>query len=135
MAFCPGCGTDLEAPFAAAAATEVGSDEVRIAKINADRDVEVARINASLQRSELETAETIAEVEAEAQVATAEAEAEVIAAVISETGGQGDEPDDPPPAPVIVDNDPPPDEPDAPPLAEPSEPEPHAKRSVGLGVW
>jgi hypothetical protein len=132
MAFCPDCGTDHHAGERTAA--DAVASEVRIAKINADRDIEVARINARLTRNELETAEVIAEIEGEAEVGAAAAEAEVVATIL----GSGDQE----PEPVIIDAPPLPEpEPDptddaAPPPAENHhEPGDDKPRKHGLGMW
>jgi hypothetical protein len=65
--------------------------EVAIARLQAERDIEVARINrGEFQKTELE-AETeikVAEIEAGAEVATAEATAETVAAVLGSSDGE-----------------------------------------------
>lgn len=126
--FCPDCGTGHECEAGTGGRTDPA---VEIARINADRDIAVARLGARMQRDELATAEEVAEVQAEAEVTAAVAEAEVVAAAI-EAGIE------PGPEPVIIDApaaiaDAEPD--DAPPPAEGSvPPEPKAK-TAGLGFW
>lgn len=68
------------------------SDAVRIAKIEADRDVAVERLRARQTAAELETAETIAETAAEAEVAVAETEADAAAEVAEALMETADEP-------------------------------------------
>ena len=60
------------------------SDELKIAKVNAERDVEIARLAHSAERREAEAVVEVAEVQAEADVAEAvvEAEAQVAEAVV-----------------------------------------------------
>lgn len=127
MRYCADCGTGHECEAATESRT---NPEVEIARINADRDVAVARLAARSVRDELETAETIAETEADAAVESAVAEAEVVAAAIE--GGVA-----PAPEPVIVDA-PPVEEDvieDAPPEVEGSEPPAPTTRKIGLGAW
>lgn len=78
--FCPECGTDHHAGEREERA--IVDREIELAKINADRDIKVARIAAGQARAELETAEEIAEVQADAAVETAVAEAEVIVSAL-----------------------------------------------------
>ena len=85
MAFCPNCGEPLDG--SARQVAEVEAAEVKIARINADRDIEVARISASLGRSELATQEAVTEMETEVAPAVAAAEAAVLGAVL---GAEGD---------------------------------------------
>jgi hypothetical protein len=131
--YCPNCGEPLgDSPRQLA---EVEAAEVKIARINAERDIEVARIGASLGRAELATEETVTEMETEVAPAVAAAEAAVLGAVL---GAQ--EPAEPEPAPGTVVVDEAPDavvvEDDAPPPAESVEgsepPEPERKRSIGM---
>lgn len=78
--FCPECGVDHHAEDRV---QQTAADrEVEIARINAERDVKVARIAAGQTRAELETAEEIAEVQADAEVESAVVEGEVIAAAL-----------------------------------------------------
>lgn len=78
--FCPECGTDHHAEDRI---QQTAVDrEIELARINAKRDVDVARIAAGQTRAELETAEAIAEVQADAEVEAAVVEGEVIAAAL-----------------------------------------------------
>lgn len=81
--YCTGCGQ----VHGGQTATD---PSVEIARINAERDVQVAKLQARQQRDYNETAVAVAEVEGDAQVGSAEAMAEVIAA------------ETPEPEPVIV---------------------------------
>lgn len=128
--FCPNCGHNMEGPAAAAAAAE--PVEVLIARINADRDVAVARLEASARRAELATEEHVAEVQADAIVEATEAEAagDVAAAeAVAEVMAGEPEPE---PEPVVIDTAPAPEpEPDnAPPPVQHHEP-----RGKSRGWW
>lgn len=130
--FCPECGGDHhEGDRKEKSAAD---REVEIARINADRDINVARINARMERAALETEEVIAEIEGEAQVETAASEAAVLGEILNATSDQ--EPD-----PVIIDAPPTPEpEPDptddaAPPVADDHEPADDKAHRVGLGMW
>jgi hypothetical protein len=115
-------------------AADTVNAEVEIARINAERDIEVAKIGARQDRDWNETRVEVAGIEAEAEVGAAEATAEVVAAVIDNAG------DDEPPvdpvqiiAPEMVNNDV--DE-DAPPALEGgSEPPASESKPRGLGMW
>ena len=132
--FCPDCGAPQDGSPRAVA--EVEDAAVRIARLECERDVEVARINASVARSGMATEEAVVEMETEVAPAVAAAEAAVLGAVL---GAQ--EPAEPEPAPDTVVVDEAPDavvvEDDAPPPAETVEgsepPEPASKR--GIGMW
>lgn len=127
MAYCPNCGNEVDHEISPE--ERAIRDAVEIARINADRDIQIARLQARQQREELETAEHVAETEAEAEVGAAFAEAEVLATTL-EAGVTEEEP-----APVIVDA--PAEEPEddmVPPEAEHEEHREGRKR-VGLGVW
>jgi hypothetical protein len=135
MPYCPNCGEPLgDTP--ARQLAEIEAAEVKIARINAERDIEVARIGASLGRAELATEETVTEMETEVAPAVAAAEAAVLGAVL---GAQEGEEAEEVPETVIVDEGPETTvvEDDAPPPAETVEgsepPEPASKR--GIGVW
>jgi hypothetical protein len=130
--YCPECGGDHHA---GERQEQTAADrEIEIARINADRDINVARINARVIRNELDTAETIAETEGEAQVETAAAEAAVLGEILNATGDQE-------PEPLIIDAPPAPEpEPDptddaAPPPAEHHEDDDDKPRKRGLGMW
>lgn len=129
MRYCEGCGTGHECEAQAEIAAV--DRQVEIARLETKRDIEVARIQAGVQRDELETAETIAETEAEAEVTSAVAKAEILGDAIE--GGIQDAPE-----PVIIDAPGPPAEEiaeDAPPEVEGSEPPEPARKTVGLGMW
>jgi hypothetical protein len=128
MRYCPDCGTGHDCESETGTRTDPG---VEIARINADRDVAVARLQARQAREELETVEAVAEVQADAEVEAAVAEAEIVGAAIE----AGIEPE---PEPVIIDApeaiaDAEPD--DAPPAAEGSAPPEPKHKSAGLGMW
>ena len=130
MRYCEDCGNGHECDRRGPESVE-SDPAVKIARINREADVAIAKLAARTAREELATVEEVAEVEADAEVEAAVAEAEVVAAAIE----AGIEPE---PEPVIIDA---PeaiaeDEPDdAPPEVEGSEPPPAAKRKVGLGAW
>lgn len=127
MKYCQDCGTGHECE---AGATGPHPD-VEIARINAERDVAVAKLAARQAREELETAEEVAEIQADAEVESSVAEAEVVAAAIE--GGAV-----PPPEPIVIDapviNDDTQVE-DAPPPTEGSEPPAPKHKAAGLGMW
>lgn len=81
--FCPHCGSETELVIAAATAADTVDREVEIERIRAERDIEVARINARQERDYNETRVEVAAIEAEAEVGAAEATAEVVAAAIA----------------------------------------------------
>ena len=128
MRFCQDCGNGHDCTAEGRESAE--SDEVKIARINREADVAIAKLAARSAREELATVEEVAEIEAEAAVEAAVAEAEVIGAAIE----AGIEPE---PEPVIIEApEPAGDEPDdAPPELEGSAPPAAAKRSIGLGAW
>lgn len=129
--YCQHCGNPVDQVAEAIAAEHIEPVEVVLARIEADRAIQVARIEASARRTELDTAETIAETQADAEVAAAVAEAEVVGAAI-EAGIE------PAPEPMIIDAptaiaD---DEPsDAPPEAEGSAPPEPKHKASGIGFW
>jgi hypothetical protein len=129
MRYCEDCGNGHECT--AAGRESVESDEVKIARINREADVQIAKLGARTERDWNETRVEVAEIEADAAVEAAAAEAEVVGAAIE--AGIAPEPE-----PVIIDApeaiaDAEPD--DAPPPAEGSAPpEPKAK-AAGLGFW
>lgn len=130
MRYCPDCGTghDCEAETGGGA-----SDAVRIAEIERDKEIALAKIARSASREMDEHFETVAGIDAEATVAAAVAEAEVVGAAI-EAGIQ------PAPEPVIIDaptaiseDD---DTEDAPPpVGEGSQPPAPKAKSSGIGFW
>jgi hypothetical protein len=135
MPFCTNCGSEVDQLPSPLAVAQTVNDDVRIAEIQAERDVEVERIRANAAKRELETAAEIAETEAGAQVATAVAEAEVIGEIIAENGAPDDLGD--PGPPIVIDPGPPDEDPEDPPRADESGSEPPAarKKSTGLGMW
>ena len=127
---CPECQMMHDTPAAAAP-----NPEIEIARINAERDKYVARVQARQVRDELETDEAIAETETEATVAAAAVEAQIIGAALGD--GQADETE---PEPIVIDA-PAIDETvvddDAPPPADehsPHEPR-EPRKSRGIGFW
>ena len=130
MRYCPDCGNGHDCTAESRESAE--SDEVKIARINREADVAIAKLAARESRETNEHFEAVAEIEAEAAIETAVAEAEIIGAAIK----AGIEPE---PEPIIIDA---PEaiaddvDDDAPPEAEGSEPPgPAAKRTRGLGMW
>lgn len=129
MRYCADCGTGHECEAETAHSGQ--PPEVEIARINADRDKYVARVQARIAREELDAAEDIAKTEADAEVGAAVAEAAVVAAVI-ESGTESD-PETPPVIAGAPDPEPEP-EVEPPPVAD--VPEPRERRaSRGLGLW
>jgi hypothetical protein len=120
--YCPGCGTKLERELEHAAETaehetesqteEITDAAVEIARIEANRDVTIAKVQAGI-------VEHTAEVEQAAELAHAEGKAEGLETAIA--------PPEPPPAEpvVVVDNN---DEPE--PSIPPAEPEEHHERKA-----
>jgi hypothetical protein len=131
MRFCPECGTGHECEAGTAGAP---NPEVEIARINAERDVSVAKLAARQDADWNDTRVEVAEIEAEAGVQAAVAEAEVVGAAIE--AGAVPPPEPPGPvmidAPVIGDQEP---APDAVPPAEGSPPPEPKKKAAGLGMW
>jgi len=100
--FCPECGVDHHA--GERQETAAADREVEIARINAKRDVEVARLSAGVERDWNETRVEVAEVEAVAGVEAAEAVADALTDVLA--------PPEPEPAPapeIIVEPEPEPE--------------------------
>ena len=129
MKYCPDCGTGHDCEDEAEGRP---NPDVEIARINAERDVAVAKLAARQEREALETVEEVAEIQADAEVESAVAEAEVVAAAIE--GGAV-----PPPEPIVIDapviNDDDQQAEDAPPPAEGSEPPAPKHKAAGLGMW
>jgi hypothetical protein len=130
ISYCPNCGEshDCTAP----GRESVASDAVRIAEIERDKEIALAKIGARSSREMDEHYETVAGIEADATVAAAVAEAEVVGAAI-EAGIQ------PQPEPMIIDaptaisED---DTEDAPPeVGEGSQPPAPKAKSSGIGFW
>lgn len=91
MPYCPHCGNEVEHVPGVAAVAETVSSEVEIARINAERDVKVAQINARQERDWNETRLEETKLETEAEVASAEATAEVIGEVLAAETGSAEE--------------------------------------------
>lgn len=130
MRFCPDCGTPHECEGQGATRTDPA---VEIARINAERDVTLAKLSAKQEAAWTEHSEAVAEIEAEADVAVAVAEAEVIGAIID-----AETPDEPEPVIIDaapVDAGPEPDAEELPPAEGSPAPEPEARGSRGLGMW
>lgn len=89
MKFCPDCGTGHEC------SAEIAADrtDLAIARVQAERDIELARINAG-------AAKAIAETEAENSSEHAEGVAEGMETALDAVSGSGD--DEPPADPVVV---------------------------------
>jgi hypothetical protein len=122
MSYCPECGTLLQAAEAEAVAevvetAEVVSADVEIARINADRDVTLAKIGARVE-------EHVSDVDQAAELAAAEATAEALEEIVS--------PPEPEPSEtpvVVVESEPTEEAPDSPvpaaeEISEPSESKP-----------
>jgi hypothetical protein len=128
--FCPHCGNAVDQIPGVPVTEEREPVEVILARIEADRAIQVARIEANARRAEMASAEIIAETEADAQVEAAEAVAEILTA--------DDEPEPAPEpleiiAPEMTDVEE--DVEDAPPPAEGSPVPDAAKKTRGLGMW
>ena len=124
MHSCPDCG------LAHGSAGEMPeSDEVKIARLNKERDVEIARLQARQDKDWNETRVEVAEIEAGAEVDAAVATAELVGDAI-EAGALEAEAEPGPDPVVVVDAPEPEPEPD---LAPPADVTPApAPRSKGL---
>lgn len=122
--FCTGCGERHGGSH--------GKDaEVRIAEIQAKRDIEVAKIERGVIRQETEVA-------AETEIATTEIEAEAAVAVAAEIGSGASEAEQEPETTAIVVEGPPADEPEPQASIEPAEstaPEPGEPERKRLSYW
>ena len=128
--YCPMCGAvhggeaEAEAIAEVAAVEEVSRADVEIARINADRDIRLARINAG-----------VLDQERDAELAHAEGKAEGVVETLETLAP------DPEPAPVVVEADPEPEpelvpEVPAPPVDDDHQDhEPRPPKSRGLGMW
>jgi hypothetical protein len=116
MHACETCGLQH-----AATGERAESDAVAIARIETQRDIEVARLQGRQERDWNETRVEVAEIEGAAEVATAEATAEVIGEVIAAEAGAEAEPPAEDPAPVVVTGPAEPEEELAPPETAPKE--------------
>ena len=95
MRYCPDCGTPHECTAQAA-----GDDSaVKIARINADRDVRVAELTAKMERAYNDTQLATAEIDAEVAADVAMAEAVVADTIIGAELGASDQPAEP----IIID--------------------------------
>lgn len=134
MKFCPECGTGHDCTADAERAT--ASDAVRIAEIERDKEIALAKIRLRDSREWNEAQVEMTEVQADAEVEAAAVEGEVIAAAI-EAGVVADETVEP----VIIDVDATADGGDAdaseelPPVEGSPAPEPSGRKSIGLGMW
>lgn len=129
MPYCPECGSEIgQRDDAAPGPTEA---EVRIAEINAERDIKIAQLQNRQQREANETTEHVAETAAEADVDVAEAHAEAVTAA-AEAEPDGDEPAAAEPIVVEQAEPEPEQEPEmAPPEADHHHHEPETKKSAG----
>jgi hypothetical protein len=136
--YCPECGSPLqgapgviEAEAAVTEVAEVTASEVRIAEINAQKEITLARIQAGTFKDE-----TVVELAVEA--AHAEGEADGLREALSppdrvdvvEEGSP-----EPVVAPVVISDDHSAPEVDSPPDSEEHEHDTHARRKSGLGMW
>lgn len=129
MRYCEHCGT----PHECEAEPGRADPAVEIARINADRDIAVARLSARQDKDWNDTRVEVAGIEAAAAVEAAAVEAEVIGDAIEASGV-----DDPEPVIIDVPDQPPPDdEGDAEelPPAEGSPPPAARSKRLGLGAW
>jgi hypothetical protein len=128
--YCTGCGE-----MHGGGARE--SDELKIAKVMADRDIEVARIQRGEARQAIEAGQETAELEAktEVEIAAIEAETGVVAAeAVADAVAPQPAPEPEPPAePVIVADDTE-DETPPPPEVEKKAPKEHAGYWSGYSV-
>jgi hypothetical protein len=105
MAYCPNCGSEVDAAvvLAAAAVGSQSSDEVEMTRINREADIEIARINAGAVRAESATEIAVAEIDADAEVEVAAANAEIIGAAIESAGGPDETaPDESAGEPIVI---------------------------------
>lgn len=132
MPYCPHCGNPVDQLPGVPVTEDREPVEVTLARIESDRAIAVARIEANARRAEAASAEEIAETEADAKVDAAEAVAEIVTAA-----GEDEGEDEPDPVEIIapetvIDDE---DHEDEPPPAEGS-PVPSPKHeSRGLGFW
>lgn len=126
---CPDCGLVHDAIVA----EEREPVEVTIARINADRDIAVARSGARQEEGWNESRVEVAKIEAKAEVEAAAIEGEVIAAALEASDVEA-EPIDIVAPDMITDVDIDNELEDAPPETEGS-PVPEASKPRGLGMW
>lgn len=129
--FCPHCGNPADTITGAPPAEEREPMEVQLARIEADKEITIAKLQARQEHGYNETRIEVAEIEADAMVEASAAEAEILGAAIEAS----DTPDAEPIeiiAPEPVDEDGPEDA--LPPAEGSPVPETHSK-SRGLGMW
>lgn len=134
MRYCPDCGTPHECEAQAAVAGDDAA--VKIARIQAERDVTLAKLGARQAAGERETIEAITETEAETAVDVAIAEAVVADTILgAQLAGATEEPEplviEAPPVQVNTDV----DTEELPPAAASPAPEPAERKTHGLGMW
>lgn len=95
MSYCQYCGNENNEP--PTEQEQILRDQVEIARINAEKEITLAKLSARMGDRELETTETVAEIQAETEEITSVAEAEIIAAGLE----AGQEPA-PEPTPVVI---------------------------------
>jgi len=120
--FCTGCGQQHGGHSGE-------SDEVKIARINRDADVEIAKISRSEARQAIEAETEQTGIVADATVEAAVVEAEVLGDIVAP---------DPEPVPVVVETDPGPEsipEPEPEPAPEPPEIESAPEEEKSGGWW
>ena len=124
MHTCPDCGLQHATPGEAAAPV---IPEVEIARVQAHRDIEVAKIQARQEADYNETRVDVAEIEAGAELAQAEGQLEGVETVLDAI--TPDPPADPEPAPEpeTVEVEAPPVDDLAPPVTDSAPPEPKRK--------
>jgi hypothetical protein len=125
MTFCPDCGIDHHAGERDGGGK---SAEVRIAEINAKRDIEVARIQRGESRAETEAAIEMTEIETEGAVEVAAELADALAGPADPEPETGADPAEP----VVITEDPAPPADDITPPEVESHHEPAAKAG---GLW
>jgi hypothetical protein len=130
--YCQHCGSPVDQVAEEIAHAAAESEAVTLARIDADRAIQVAKIEAGAVRAEVAVTEAVAEIEADAAVDAAEVQADVIGAAIEAS-------DLPPAEPLefiapdiindvdVVDD-------DSPPETEGS-PVPDAPAKASFGAW
>lgn len=133
LSYCPNCGAPHEC--AALAAANRDDPAVLIARIQADRDVTLAKLGARQDAALNEHLENVAEIEADTAVDVAVAEAVVADTIIGAELAAADQPAEPvvidaPPVQINQDVD---QDQELPPVE--ASPEPAAEKKRGLGMW
>lgn len=114
--YCQHCGGEMTPEQIAAAAAAANpaaaaaSDEVEIARIQAERDIQVAKIGARTEGDYNDTRVAVAEIEGAAEVGAAEATAEAVAAVVDAQAPDDELAEPAEPAVIEVPAEPPADE-------------------------